>query len=188
MKQTKLITIIIFVLVLSSLACNLGFGRQVTPEPLVPLVSEDIEGVAESSAEPFQDAKSSEAIILEVSETQLTVLLTDELRNLVGDQITNLQVYLRDGQIQIFGDLDNQGITAPVKVVIEVSVDLAGRPNLEVVSSSVGPFPVPGDLISEVESMMNKAFQEKIQSLAPNLHIEDIDIENGKMTIRGRTK
>jgi hypothetical protein len=188
MKHIKLITIIIFVLVLSSLACNLGFGGQDTPEPLVPPVSEDVGEVAESSEEPLQDAESSEAITIEVSETQLTVLLTDELGNLVGDQITNLRVALRDGQIIIIGDLDSQGITAPVQVVIEVSVDLAGRPNLEVVSSSVGPFPVPGDLISEVESMMNKAFQEKIQSLAPNLHIEDIDIENGKMTIRGRAK
>ena len=188
MKQIKLITIIIFVLVLSSLACNLSFGRQDTPEPVIPLASEEVGGIEESSEDPFQDLESSNAIILEVSETQLTDLLRLELGNHIGEQITNLQVYLRDGQIQIFGDLDSQGITAPVKVVIEVSVDLAGRPNLDVVSSNVGPFPVPADLISEIELMMNRAFQEKIQSMAPNLHIESIVIANGIMTIRGRTK
>jgi hypothetical protein len=75
-----------------------------------------------------------------------------------------------------------------VKVIMDVSIDPTGRPNLHVVSSSIGPFPVPGDLISEVEVLMNKAFQEKIQSLAPNLHIENIVIENGKMTIYGSTK
>jgi uncharacterized protein YpmS len=179
MKQLKIVPIIIFVLVLSSLACNLSFGRQATPEPLNPLTSEGVESGAESAEE------TSGMIVLEVSETELTSLLVGELEQRVGDQITNLQAYLRDGQIQLLGDLDSQGITAPVKVIVEVSVDPAGRPNLHVVSSSIGPFPVPGDLISEVEVLMNKAFQEKIQSLAPNLHIENIVIENGKMTIYG---
>ncbi len=188
MKQMKLIIIIIFVLLISSLACNLSLGKQDTPEPIDPFTSEDGGGAAESSEESLQDIESGETIILEVSETQLTDLMEIEAGNLVGDQLKNIQVYLRDGQIQIFGDLESQGITAPVKIVIEVSVDLAGRPNLEVVSSNVGPFPVPGELISEVESMMNKAFQEKIQSMAPNLHLESIIIEDGQMTIRGRAK
>jgi len=158
-----------------------------TPEPF-PLSSEEMGSVAESAGETFQGAENSGMIELEVSESQLTSLLVGELEKRVGDQITNLQAYLRDGQIQIFGDLDSQGITAPVKVIMDVSIDPAGRPNLHVVSSSIGPFPVPGDLISEVEVLMNKAFQEKIQSLAPNLHIENIVIENGKMTIYGSTK
>ena len=188
MKRLKLIPLIIFVLVLSSLACNLSFGRQATPEPLIPLSSEEVESLAASAEESFQEAETSEMNKLEVSETQLTSLLGGELEKRVGDQITNLQAYLRDGQIQIFGDLDSQGITAPVKVIVDVSVDPAGRPILHVVSSSIGPFPVPGDLISEVEVLMNKAFQEKIQSMAPNLHIESIVIENGKMTIYGSPK
>lgn len=188
MKKLKLIIIIIFVLVLSSLACNLSFGRNAAPGPLNPLVSEDVESSVEASEDPFQEGEPGEIIKLEVSETQLTDLLSVELATLVGDQITNLQVYLRDGQIQIFGDLNSQGISAPVEVIIEVSVDPAGRPNLEVISSSIGPFPVPGDLVSEVELLMNDAFQEKIQSMAPNLHIENIVIENGKMTIRGKAK
>jgi len=152
------------------------------------LSSEEVESLAESAEETFQEAETSGMIKLEVSETQLTSLLGGELEKRVGDQITNLQAYLRDGQIQIFGDLDSQGITAPVKVIVDVSVDPAGRPILHVVSSSIGPFPVPGDLISEVEVLMNKAFQEKIQSMAPNLHIESIVIENGKMTIYGSPK
>jgi hypothetical protein len=36
--------------------------------------------------------------------------------------------------------------------------------------------------------MINKAFQEKIQSVAPNMHVESIVVENGTMTITGRSK
>jgi uncharacterized protein YpmS len=185
MKQLKLIPLIIFVLVLSSLACNLSFGRQATPEPLIPLASEEEESVGGSAEETIQGEETGGMMVLEVSEAQLTSLLVGELEKRIGDQITNFQAYLRDGQIQIFGDIDSQGITAPVKVIVDVSVDPAGRPNLHVISSSIGPFPVPGELISEVEVLINKAFQDKVQSMAPNLHIQSIVIENGKMTIYG---
>jgi hypothetical protein len=59
---------------------------------------------------------------------------------------------------------------------------------LDVVSANIGPFPVPGDLVSEVEVTINKAFQDQIKSMAPDMHVERIIIDNGKMTITGRTK
>jgi hypothetical protein len=95
---------------------------------------------------------------------------------------------LRSGQIQILGDVNTQGISAPVKVVIDVSVDPMGRPTLSIISSNIGPFPVPGDLVEEVETLINQAFKEKVISLAPNMHIDDIVIQNGVMTIFGHSK
>ena len=97
-------------------------------------------------------------------------------------------MYLQNGQIQLTGDVSTQGISAPAQVDIEVSVDVVGRPVLNVASATVGPFPIPGDLVSEVEVIINDAFQDQIDSMAPNLHIESIIIEDGTMTIIGRTK
>lgn len=188
MQRLKVFPLIIFVFVLSSLACNLSFGRQATSEAEIPVTTEAVESLQESAQEAYAESPASGQIEFVITESQLTSLLTFELAERVGDQITNLQVLLRDGQIQIFGDLDSQGISAQVRVIIGVEVDPAGRPVLNVVSSNVGPFPVPGELISEVELMINKAFQEKIQSVAPNMHVESIVIENGTMTITGRSK
>ena len=188
MKRLKVIPLIIFVIALSSLACNFGFGRQQTPEEVVPVTTEAVESLQQSAEEAVEGAIQSGNIEIVITEAQLTSLLTFELADRVGDQISNLQVHLRDGQIELFGDVDTQGISAKVRVVIAVSVDPVGRPVLEVVSSNIGPFPVPGELISEVEVIMNKAFQEKIETMAPNMHIESITIENGTMTIIGRSK
>jgi hypothetical protein len=47
---------------------------------------------------------------------------------------------------------------------------------------------VPGDLVAEVEALVNKAFQDKVIALAPNMHIDDIVIQNGVMTIYGHPK
>jgi uncharacterized protein YpmS len=188
MKRLKVIPLIIFVIALSSLACNFGFGRQETPEEMIPVTTEAVENLQEAAEEAVEDAFQSGEIEIVITEAQLTSLLAFELEKRAGDQLSNLQVFLRDGQIQLFGDVDTQGISAQVKVFVAVSVDPVGRPVLEVVSSSIGPFPVPGELISEVEVVMNRAFQERVESMAPNMHVESIVIEDGTMTIIGRSK
>ena len=188
MKHLNWIVLIIFALVLSSLACNFGFGRPATPENDVPLATEalSVPGVNQADPNPATGIQGLEPII--VTEAELTALMEKELQQRIGDQISNLEVDLRSEQIQILGDLNSQGIAAPVKVVIDVNVDPVGRPTLNIISSNIGPFPVPGDLVAEIEVLVNKAFQEKVVALAPNMHIDDIVIQNGVMTIYGHPR
>lgn len=185
MKRTNIIVIIIFALVLSSAACIFSSGTPETQDTGAPLSTAGLDGPGIDPAETGQDLEVSETAALEITEEQLTSLMKSEIEQRVGDQISDLQVSLRSGQIQITGDLATQGFSAPLEVVIEVEVDPIGRPNLTIVSSSVGPFPVPGDLVGEIEVLINQAFQEKINALAPNLHIDRIVIQNGIMAIYG---
>ena len=186
MQKKKWIVLIIFALVLSSLACNFGFGRRSTPENSAQLTAEAAATNNQSGSDSGVSGGQLEPIT--VSEAQLLDLMQGELQDRIGDQVSNLQVYLREGQIQILGDVNTQGISAPVKVVVDVRVDPVGRPSLQIISSNIGPFPVPGDLIDEVELQINKAFQEKVVTLAPNMHIDNIVIANGTMTIFGHQK
>ena len=188
MNRYKLLPLIIFLLMLSSLACTLNFWRTATPESVIPVTTEAVERLEETAQGVFQEAQTNEEINLVITEAQLTSILAFELDERAGEMINNLQVFLRDEQIHMTGDVNTEGISAPVKATVEVSVDLAGRPILNVVSANVGPFPVPGDLVSEVEVTINKAFQGQIKSMAPDMHVERIIIDNGKMTIIGRTK
>ena len=188
MKRLHWIFLIIFVLVLNSLACNFGFGRPATPEIEVPVTTEALAPPGSNQPAPNQGAEYQGMEPLVVTEGQLLALMEQELQPRIGDQISNLQVNLRSDQIQILGDLKSQGIAAPLKVVIDVSVDPVGRPTLSIISSNIGPFPVPGDLVAEVEALVNKAFQDKVIALAPNMHIDDIVIQNGVMTIYGHPK
>jgi len=188
MKRLHWIFLIIFVLVLNSLACNFGFGRPATPEIEVPVTTEALAPPGSNQPAPNQGAVYQGMEPLVVTKGQLLALMEQELQPRIGDQISNLQVNLRSDQIQILGDLKSQGIAAPLKVVIDVSVDPVGRPTLSIISSNIGPFPVPGDLVAEVEALVNKAFQDKVIALAPNMHIDDIVIQNGVMTIYGHPK
>lgn len=183
MKKSYWIILIIFALTFSSLACNFRFGRTGVTTTEVPIET-DVLAVPGLN----QEADFAGMTPIVVTESQLLALMEDELQARIGDQISNLQVLLRSGQIEILGDVHTQGISAPVKVVVDVSVDPLGRPTLDIISSNIGPFPVPGDLVDEVETLINKAFKEKVIALAPNMHIDDIVIQNGVMTIYGHSK
>jgi uncharacterized protein YpmS len=187
MKKHKVIPLIIFILLLSSLACNLNFGRRVTPEPLIPVTTEAVEELEESVEGAYQDVQTSGEIQLVITEAQLTSLITFELQKRASDELTieNPQIYLREGEIQLSGSVKRQGLSATVKVTVEVSISEDGKPMFEVVSASLGPLPVPRELLSEVEVVINKAFQEQIELKAPGLVVESILIENGTMTIIG---
>jgi uncharacterized protein YpmS len=187
MKINKVIPLIIFAFMLSMLACNLSFPWGSSREP-VPVTTEAAESLEETVEGVFENPQLDDEITLVITETQFTSIIAFKLEELAGEIITNPQVYLQNGQIQLTGDVSTQGISAPAQVDIEVSVDVVGRPVLNVASATVGPFPIPGDLVSEVEVIINDAFQDQIDSMAPNLHIESIIIEDGTMTIIGRTK
>ena len=188
MERYKLLTLIIFLLMLSSLACTLNFWKTATPESVLLETTEAVERSEESAQGAFQEAQTNTEVNLVLTESHLTSILAVELEERAGEMINNLQVFLRDGQIHMTGDVNTEGISAQVKAVVEMRVDSAGRPILDVVSANIGPFPVPGDLVSEVEVTINKAFQDQIKSMAPDMHVERIIIDNGKMTITGRTK
>ena len=188
MKRYKLLPLIIFLLMLSSLACSLNFWSTATPEAVIPITTEAVERLEETAQGAFQEAQTSGEVNLVITEAQLTSILAFELDERAGEMINNLQVFLRDEQIHMTGDVNTEGISAQVEATVDVRVDSAGQPILNVVSANIGPFPVPGDLISEVEVAINKAFQDQIKSMAPDMHVERIIIDDGKMTITGRTK
>ena len=187
MKRTKVIPLIIFALSLSLLACNLSFPWGSSREP-VPVTTEAAQSLEETVEGVFDNPQLEDEITLVITEDQLTSIVAFKIEERAGDIVTNPQVYLRDGQIQLNGHLNTQGVSAPAQIKVEVSVDVLGRPDLNVISATVGPFPIPADLVSEVDGFLNEAFQEQIESMAPNLHIESIFIADGTMTITGRTR
>jgi uncharacterized protein YpmS len=187
MKHKKTLLIILSVSVLVSLACN--FGRRVsTPAPTVPVSTEAVENLEESLEDAFQEAQESGEINLVITEDQLTSAIAFELEKNGTDSISDIQIRLQDGQVQMTAAVNASGLSATASVIMDVSVDAAGRPVLNVVSANLGPFPVPEDLVSEIEVQMNQAFQEQINETGTDVIIESIVIEGGSMRITGRTK
>jgi len=187
MKKLRTLVIILSVLAAVSLACNLG-RRTATPEPTVAVSTEAVESLEEAVEEAFEEAQQTGTIDLEITESQLTSVVAAELEKSGSESIADPQIRLDDGQIQITVQVKATGISAQAKMIMEVSIDGAGRPVFEVVSAGIGPIPLPADLVSEIEARINRAFQEQIDDAAPEMFIESIVIEGGSMRITGRTE
>jgi hypothetical protein len=95
---------------------------------------------------------------------------------------------LRDGQIQVFGTVEQQNFSGTARVAMTVDLDEEGRPDVNVVSASLGPFPIPQQITDNIESELNEAFTDQLESMAPNTRFESIVIADGKMTITGHAR
>ena len=186
MKKTYRLASILLLLAAVTLACNLG--ARATPAPPPPVSTEaveNLEATLENAAETIQETGE---VHLEMDEAQLTSLVAFELQDSDEEMVSNPQVYLRDGQIQVYGDVERENISGTARVVMTVELDEDGRPDLNVVSASLGPFPIPGQLVDEIEAQLNEAFTEQLDSLAPKTRFESITIADGKMTITGHAR
>jgi hypothetical protein len=102
--------------------------------------------------------------------------------------ITDPQVYLRDGQMQIFGKTRQGIFTANIGIIVEVGVDEDGKPKIEIVSADFGPFPAPEGLNNAISALIQEAYAGAAGPVATGLRIQTISIAGGMMTITGRIR
>lgn len=187
MKQTYRLLLIISVFVVVSLACNLGTSLSKS-RPTIPVTTESAQSLEETAQAAMDAAAKQGEVNLVIDEAQVTSMLAFELQKSGQQFISDPQVYLRDGQMQIYGDVKSETITAQGMLIIEPQVDAAGRVNFDVVSAKVGPFPVPGDMVTEIETNLNRVITQQLEELAPNSYIDSLVIADGLMTIKGNTR
>jgi hypothetical protein len=175
-------------LLLASLACNLGLSGVATPAPTIPVSTEAAGSLEDTLQNAYEEAQKSGDLDLVLNEEQLTSMVALELQKQGEQSIRDPQVYLRSGQIQLHGTAEYQNIGLPAQIILTASVDSQGRADFTVVSASVGPFPVPDNLITSLEANLDQGFNEQMEILAPNTRIDNITVEDGYMRIAGRVR
>jgi len=196
MKQKQIaLPLFLLTVLLTSLACTVFVGgpdtSNLTP---VPVSTSDAEALKEQIKKAFDAAATTGIATFTLTESQLTSLLAQRLQsdpNLQTDQkpfMTDPQVYLRDGQMKIYGKTQQGFLTANIGIIINISVDENGKPKIEVASADFGPFPVPDTIKEAFAAMIDETFTGAVGPAAVGLRIESIAIADGLMTITGRTK
>ena len=188
MQKKNRLWLIIFVLAAVSLACNLSIFNPKTPAPPIPVTTEAVQSLEETAQNAYDDFQQSGTVKLTITEAQLTSLLAMKLAESGDQTITNPQVYLRDGKIQVFGTVKTDNLEAIAEVIVGVGVDSSGQPSFNIESAKLGPFPLPDNLISQLETRLDLIFQQEIASLAPNTAIDSIQITDGQMIIEGHQR
>ena len=197
MKQTKYAyPIFLITLILTSLACTIFVGgpdySTLTP---IPVSAEAAESIKAEIQRAFEAGLTTGVVTFNITEPQITSYLALRLQTDQALQqtdktplISDPQVYLRDGQMQIYGKTKQGMFTANIGIIVSMGVDENGEPEIDIVSADFGPFPAPEGLKNALTAMVREAYTGSIGPVATGLRIETIVISNGVMTVSGRVR
>ena len=194
--KTYSFPIFLLSLVLTSLACVIFVGGpDYSNLPPIPVSAEAAESIKEEVRRAVEAAADTGVITVNLTEPQITSYLAARLQTDPSLQqsdkkplITDPQVYLRDGQMQIYGKTQQGIFTANIGVIMDMGVDAKGQPQIDIASADFGPFPAPKGLKDAITAMVKEAYTGSLGPVATGLRIESISIANGVMTVTGRIR
>jgi tetratricopeptide (TPR) repeat protein len=120
-----------------------------------------------------------------LTEMQLTSWLAMEMKNNPDLPLSDVQVYLRNDKIQIWGMVTGSADSTSALIVGNLGIDSSKNPQIEIESVQIGTQIIPDPLVSQMESWLNQMLVEKINEQAPGLEIMNINISSGLVTISG---
>ncbi len=198
MKKNKYaLPLFLLILLVTSLACTVFVGGpDYSNLPVIPVSAEAAQSLKDEMKSAFEAGASTGVVTLNITETQITSYLALRMQSDPSLQqsdkktplITDPQVYLRDGQMKIYGKTQQGMFTANIGIIINVGIDETGQPKIEITSADFGPFPAPDGLKEALTAMIKEAYTGAIGPAATGLRIETINIADGIMTISGRIK
>jgi uncharacterized protein YpmS len=189
MKTRELSLLAAFsMLIAGMLACTINVGGPTYPDQHIPISTEAVGEFQSAMQTAVVAGAETGQVTLVFTEPQLTSYLANKLQAQSKPLFTDPQVYLRDGQIQVYGTAQQGDFVATAEIVVTAGVDEQGQLKIELTSADFGPLPVPAGLASLVSSTIQEAYTGAIGPAAVGFRLESIAIANGTMTITGRTK
>ena len=195
-RKTYSFPLLLLSLVLTSLACVVFVGGpDYSNLPPIPVSADAVESIKAEIQRAVAAAADTGVITVNLTEPQITSYLATRLQSDPSLQqsdkrplITDPQVYLRDGQMQIYGKTQQGIFTANIGILVNMGVDANGQPQIDVASADFGPFPAPEGLKDAITAMVREAYTGSLGPVATGLRIESISIANGVMTVTGRIR
>ena len=194
--KTYIFPIFLVSLVLTSLACVIFVGGpDYSNLPPIPVSADAAASIKDEIKRAVEAAADTGVIAVNLTEPQITSYLASRLQTEPSLQqsdkkplITDPQVYLRDGQMQIYGKTQQGLFTANIGIIVNMGVDANGQPEINIASADFGPFPAPEGLKDAITAMVREAYTGSLGPVATGLRVESISIANGVMTVTGRIR
>jgi len=184
----KKILIALSTLTFAALACSVFIGGPAYPDTSIPVSTEAVQSLQDQIKQAVADGAQTGTVTLQISESQLTSYLAFKFASQTNPLITDPQVQLRNGEMKVFGKVQQGMFNANISVTMNVSVDDQGLPKIEITQADFGPLPAPQGLNDAVSTMVQEAFTGSLGPVATGFRLDSIAIADGTMTVVGRTK
>ena len=117
----------VLALFLAEIACTINIGGPAYPNPSIPVSTEAMGDLSSAIETAVVNGTESGQIMIGITETQLTSYLSYKILALPQPFITNPQVYMENGELQLYGTATEGYFQATVSLVFSASVDEMGR-------------------------------------------------------------
>jgi hypothetical protein len=175
-------------LLAATMACSIFVGGPAYPEETIPTAT----GTPVTLQEQLQQALSSVTetgdISFQVTEGQMTSYLAAKTAQQTDPVITDPRVYLRSGEMKVYGKAHSGIFDANVGMTVQVSVDTEGKPHFDIVQTDFGPVAAPQALNDALSAFIQETFTGWLGPVAIGFRLESITIGDGVMTVTGRIK
>ncbi len=122
---------------------------------------------------------------ISLTERELTSWLALEMKNNPDLPLSNVQVYVRNGKIQIWGVVTGSVDSTAALMVGNLMIGSNKNPIIEIESMQIGAQAIPDALVSQMESWINQLLLENIEKQAPGLELMNVNVSSGMVTISG---
>jgi hypothetical protein len=152
----------------------------------VVVSTEAVESLLEKVQTAEEQAQAGGEIELVLSESEVTSLAVFELEKVDPQPLTDLQIFLRDGQMTLRGSYSDGDFTLPISMVTEPEVFSDGGFRLVLVSAKLGPISAPDLLMEQIQAMLDEQIAQALTGQAgEGFKVTQVTIADGFITLRG---
>jgi uncharacterized protein YpmS len=179
------IILVLTILVAAALACNFPGSSSNLPPTAQPMSTAEMQNLEQQIQATLSNPNANGEVTVTLTQDQLNGIIAAEMAQQPDQTLTDPSVVLTNGQMEVYGKVTQNGVSANLKVVMQPGVDASGTPKMNIVSINLGGLPVPDVLKSRVETMANDALSNYIQTNSGSFKVKSIAITEGKMTVTG---
>jgi uncharacterized protein YpmS len=186
MKNRKNILLILFLMItLISTACKISLGgNEPTAEP-IPVSAEAAESVQTIIDSAIITDEQTKSIAFTVTQEQVTSLAAQELANRPEANISNPQIYLQDGKIDVYAVYTQQYFDLNIHLVLTAEIDANNQLAVKIETADLGNVPAPESMLAAISSLLDDTITKSLLPATTGFRMESIYIADGMATISG---
>lgn len=171
-----------FIAILGTISCNLTAAGP-KPQTTATVPSEAANQILDSLNSTFDNINLSGEIIITLTEAQLTSLLVEQLATQDDLLIQNPQVFIRNNQVEITGDVQKGPINLKAHLYLTAGINQMGELQVTLVSVDFGGIPVPDSYLNSISSTIDSIMTGYIQPMTSGYKIMQVVLTEGTISI-----
>jgi len=165
---------------------NAQNGMEGAPErPGDRIITSDTAGMEAKSKFMSSMPQPGTMTTVAITEQQLTSWLVMEMKDSPDLPLNDIQIYLRDGKVQIWGMVNGSENSTSALIVGELTIDDNKLPYFQIESVQIGQQVIPGIFVSQMETWLNQSLSAGIEKQAPGLELVSVKVTSGLVTVSG---